>query len=255
MKRLRPGEIDMSKFIASFKNDLSTLIQPADSAEKKAHWVLLLSPVLLTVWVYYGKRFSFNLFFKSPAGFPADAAAVIFEYLSFFLLMFCLPALIVKLAWKQPLRDYGLKLGDWRAGLRILAVVLPLMLLGAYTGAFNPGMQAEYPLAKSIMESLPLFILLEAFYLVYYFSWEFFFRGFMQTATQNVYGPLTAILIQTGLSTIVHIGKPFAEIASAILAGLVFGYAAWRTRSIFFPMLLHAVVGIGTDIFVTLLLR
>jgi membrane protease YdiL (CAAX protease family) len=242
-------------FTSRFIHDLKTLFQPIPPAEKKARWILLVAPVLLTIWVYYGKSVFFSQYLKFQIGIPMDVVSVIFEYLAFFLLMFCIPVLIVKLAWKQPLSVYGLQLGDWRAGLRILVVVLPFMLLGAIIGAFDPAMQAEYPLAKSMMNSLPLFLFVEAFYLVYYLSWEFFFRGFMQTGMQNVYSPVMAILIQTVPSAIVHIGKPFAECFSAIVAGWVFGYAAWRTRSIFYPMLLHAVVGIGTDIVIILSLQ
>ncbi len=235
--------------------DFSSLFQTTTENENKARWILLLTPILLTIWVYFGKRFYFGDYFTSSGSLPADAAAVIFEYLVFFLLMFCVPALLIKVIWKQPLRAYGLQWGDWRAGLKIVALVLPFMLLGAYLGALDPGMQAEYPLAKTMMKSMPLFISIELFYLVYYLAWEFFFRGFMQTGMQKAYGPVMAILIQTVPSAIVHIGKPFAECFSAILAGLVFGYAAWRTRSIFYSMLLHAVVGIGTDLIITLLLR
>ncbi len=242
-------------FLKGFKLDFSSLFQTTTENENKARWILLLTPILLTIWVYFGKRFNFSQYFTSSGRLPTDAAAVIFEYLAFFLLMFCVPALLIKLVWKQRLRDYGLQWGDWRAGLRIVALVLPFMLLGAYTAAHDPGMRAEYPLAKSMMHSMPLFMLSELFYLVYYFAWEFFFRGFLQTGMHKVYGPVMAILIQTVPSAIVHIGKPFAEIFSAILAGLVFGYAAWRTRSIFFSMLLHAVVGISTDLIITLLLR
>ena len=69
---------------------------------------------------------------------------------------------------------------------------------------------------------------------------------------ERQYDAVTSILIQTIPSTIVHIGKPASESFAAILAGLAFGYMAIRTRSILYPLLLHAVVGIGTDVFVTL---
>ncbi|PKO00615.1 MAG: hypothetical protein CVU42_03470 [Chloroflexi bacterium HGW-Chloroflexi-4] len=235
--------------------DFPSLLHPTTENESKARWILLLTPILLTIWVYFGKRFNFNQYFTSSGGLPEDAAAAIFEYLAFFLLMFCVPALLIKLIWKQPLSTYGLQWGEWRTGLKIVALVLPFMLLGAYLGALDPAMQAEYPLTKTMMQSVPLFISIELFYLVYYFAWEFFFRGFLQAGMQKVYGPVMAILIQTVPSAIVHFGKPFAECFSAIFAGLVFGYAAWRTRSIFYPMLLHAVVGIGTDLIITLLLK
>jgi uncharacterized protein len=66
------------------------------------------------------------------------------------------------------------------------------------------------------------------------------------------YGPLTAILFQMIPSAIVHIGKPAGESFGAILAGIIFGYLAIRTRSILYPLILHATVGISIDIFVTL---
>ena len=66
------------------------------------------------------------------------------------------------------------------------------------------------------------------------------------------FGAFAAILIQTIPSAIVHIGKPVGESFGAILAGLVFGYLAVRTRSILYPLILHAVVGIGMDLFITI---
>jgi len=133
-----------------------------------------------------------------------------------------------------------------------VAIALPFLLWAAYVGSSSSALQAEYPLAKSTMRHLNLFIVLEFFYLIYYFSWEFLFRGFMLFGLEQRFGALTAILIQTIPSAIVHIGKPASESFGAIFAGLVFGYLAIRTRSIFYPIILHAIVGIGTDVFVTL---
>jgi membrane protease YdiL (CAAX protease family) len=93
------------------------------------------------------------------------------------------------------------------------------------------------------------------FYLVYYLGWEFLFRGFMLFGLEGRCGAVLAILVQMIPSAIVHIGKPASESFAAIAAGLVFGYVAFRTRSILYPLLLHAIVGIGTDVFVTLHLR
>jgi uncharacterized protein len=170
--------------------------------------------------------------------------------LSAFVLMFVVPAAVAKFGFKRSLRDLGVQAGKVREGLKWTAIIAPLMLLSAYLGSFDPAMQAEYPLAKSAaVASLPLFFVLEIGYLLYYFSWEFLFRGYMLFGLEKKFGALTAILIQTIPSAIVHIGKPFNESFSAILAGLLFGLVAIRTRSIFWPMLLHAVVGLGTDLF------
>ena len=112
-------------------------------------------------------------------------------------------------------------------------------------------MQAEYPLAGPAMGRPLLFLGVEAFYLLYYLGWEFYFRGFMLFSLERRYDALLAVLVQTIPSAIVHIGKPAAESFAAILAGLAFGYLSWRTRSILYPLVLHAVVGIATDCFVT----
>ena len=130
--------------------------------------------------------------------------------------------------------------------------MLPVFVWAAYVGSSGSGIQSEYPLAKSSMGHIHLFVIVEVFYLIYYMSWEFLFRGFMLFGLEKRFGAFTAILIQMIPSAIIHVGKPASESFGAIFAGLAFGYLAIRTRSIVYPIILHAVIGIGTDIFVTL---
>ena len=215
--------------------------------------ILLAVPVILTVWVYYGKQSGFASVFEGLQGrWDQDLYAAVYEYLAAFTLMFGIPALIVKWLFRGRLRDLGLQVGDARQGARYLAIGLPLCLLAAYLGSLDPAVRAEYPLARSAVGHLARFWTVEAFYLLYYLGWEFFFRGFMLFGLQKRYGPAIAILVQTIPSALVHIGKPASEAFAAIAAGLVFGIVALRTRSIFYPLLLHAAVGIGTDVAVTL---
>ena len=162
------------------------------------------------------------------------------------------PSLVIKLAFRQELHEFGLRLGDTRYGFRIVVIAFPLLLLVAYVGSLDSAIQAEYPLAKSAMQHLLSFLLVELFYLVYYLGWEFLFRGFVLFGLEERYGALLAILVQMIPSAFVLIGKPGSESFAAIVAGLVYGYVAVRTRSILYPLLLHAIVGIGTDVFVVL---
>ena len=57
-------------FINSFKLDFSSLFQPTTENENKARWILLLTPILLTIWVYFGKRFNFTQYFTSIGSLP-----------------------------------------------------------------------------------------------------------------------------------------------------------------------------------------
>ena len=211
--------------------------------------ILLLVPVLLSVWVYYGKQANLNGFFGWERF--SDDYGTVYEYLSAFLLMFCIPVFFVRVLFRERLRDFGLQAGDSRLGVRLMAAI-PVMAGIAYLASAGADMQAAYPLAKSAAGHPARFACVELFYLVYYLGWEFFFRGFMLFGLEKRIGPLLALLIQVIPSTIVHIGKPAAESFGAILGGLLFGVIALRTRSIWYPLILHATLGIGTDLFILL---
>jgi membrane protease YdiL (CAAX protease family) len=227
-----------------------TLIRERDP---ESSFILLIVPIILTFWVYYGKQADFDQLFKGfQSHWNQDFYSAIYEYLTAFLLMFWVPFFIVKTVFKKDLAEFGFQLGDARYGFRFVAIVLPFLLWAAYAGSAGTAIQTEYPLAKSTMRNLPLFLTVEAFYLIYYLAWEFLFRGFMLFGLEEQYGATTAILVQMIPSAIVHIGKPAGESFAAVFAGLIFGYLALRTRSIFYPFLLHAIVGVGTDVFVTL---
>ena len=227
-----------------------TLFQQRDP---ETSFILFIVPVILTVWVYYGKQADFDQLFKGFQGrWNQDFYSAVFEYLTAFLLMFWVPYFFVKMGFKRQLRDFGFRIGDAKYGFRFVVIALPILLWAAYVGSSDSAMQAEYPLAKSTMGHLQLFLIVQVFYLIYYLGWEFLFRGLMLFGLEKRFGAITAILIQTIPSAIVHIGKPASESFGAIFAGLVFGYLAIRTRSILYPLLLHAIVGIGTDVFVTL---
>ncbi len=222
-------------------------------ADYRSMVILLLVPLVLTVWVYYGKQADFpELFPKIAAGLSIPGSSTIYEYLAAFLLMGLIPFVFAAIFFKRTLKDLGLRPGDWRFGLKSLAILAPLFLLFAYLGSGDAAMQAEYPLAGQVMRHAPSFLIIELFYLLYYFGWEFLFRGLMIFGLEDRFGAVAVILIQTIPSAIVHIGKPAAESFAAIPAGLLFGYLAVRSRSFLYPLFLHAVIGIGTDLFITM---
>jgi len=227
-----------------------TILQQRDP---QSSLILLIVPVLLTIWVYFGKQADFDQLFKGFQGqWNQDFYSAVFEYLTAFLLMFWIPYFIIKIGFKDKLKNFGFQFGDRRYGFRFILITLPLTIWIIYVGSASTAIQAEYPLARSTIGLLPLFLIVEVFYLLYYVGWEFLFRGFILFGLEKRYGAVTAILIQTIPSAIVHIGKPASESFGAIVVGLVFGFLAIRTRSILYPLLLHAAVGIGTDVFVML---
>jgi len=211
--------------------------------------ILLSACVLLTIYRYYGS----SLFFDRHLAQPFHGAGLIplyrtlYRFVACFVCMLVLPAALAKFALKVKLSDLGLRIGDKKAGLVIVAAVLPLTALLLLPASHQPDFRAEYPLFGGAGQTLALFVTYELLYGVYYIGWEFFFRGFMLFGLRDAVGAANAILIQTIPSTLLHIGKPDGEIFAAILAGIAFGIIALRTKSILYVFVIHWLIGVTLD--------
>jgi len=208
--------------------------------------ILLFTPVILTIFKYYGSEEFFSRFISSSNG----AANQYFYFISSFVLLGLIPLLIWIFGFKLNLSSLGLSLGDYKKSLWFIAIGLPLMALLAYLSSKNPAFRIEYPLFRGLLteqNSLPVYF---AIYGLYYIGWETFFRGFMLFGLADDYGKNASILIQTIPSCLMHIGKPDAEIFASILAGIVFGWIVLRCRSIWPIFICHWGLGVFLDIFI-----
>jgi membrane protease YdiL (CAAX protease family) len=153
---------------------------------------------------------------------------------------------------KTSIRDLGGGLGDRRFGSIFVAITLPLIILPlAYVSSNVPEVIMEYPLAKVLFSWPQMVVWYElAYVLIYYTAWEFYFRGFLLFGLESVFGGVSAILIQTISSTLVHIGKSEGELMGSIVAGVVLGALALRTRSFWYGFIIHACLGVFVDLFV-----
>src|SRR6185295_9756934 len=174
--------------------------------------------------------------------------AVLWQYLAAFALLFAVPAAVWLLFLRRPLSDIGVCVGDARFGLRFLAVAVPFALLPlVWMGARMPDVRAEYPLARDALGAPVWLAWLEAAYLLYYVGWEFMFRGWLLLGLRARVGDVAAVGVSTLVSTAIHLGKPQGEVWGALLVGVLFGWLTIRTRSILWPFVLHATIGILTD--------
>lgn len=120
-----------------------------------------------------------------------------------------------------------------------------------YPSSQIPEIRASFPLDKGAGDSILAFLKLQVLRgLLFYSAWEFFFRGFILFGLRKYTGDWMAICIQVIPSSMWHIGMATPEVFSSILAGLLFGILAIRTRSIFWCFLLHYFIGIFLDIFI-----
>jgi uncharacterized protein len=214
--------------------------------------ILLLAPLLLTTFKYYGSKSFYlsTLADKFVLGHDAARTAELWHFSSAFLLMGVLPALVVKLVFKEALADYGVQRGDTGLSLKALLVLLPVMVALTYPNARGPEFMAEYPFDRGAGRSPAAFLSHAGTYLFYYAGWEFFFRGFMQFGLRGALGAGNAILVQTLASCLIHIGKPAGEIYGSILAGLLWGFIVFRTRSLWAVLAMHWALGVSLDFFI-----
>lgn len=236
---------------------MKELLRPLRAIDRPTLIGFLGSLVLLCVYLYPGNHAFFTRHFGrlAPAGPFAEWAAHCYQFGAAFLLMFLVPLLWARLGAGLRPADLGLQLGDWRLGLKIVLIGVVVLAGPLYLNGGQADFQAEYPLAKVAGTTVGLFVLWELCYLVYYISWEFFFRGFWQLGLSRGLGVAGALALQTAVSTIMHIGKPAGETFSAIIGGVAFGLIALRTRSILYVLLLHWYLGIATDLFCALRAR
>jgi uncharacterized protein len=126
--------------------------------------------------------------------------------------------------------------------LVLYAAVLPLVLYMASTKDF----QRIYPFYKRANCSTFDFVAWEVLYALQFLSLEFFFRGFMLYAGRRVLG-VHAVWVMIVPYCMIHYGKTFAETMGAIVAGLVLGTIAMRTRSIWGGVFVHIAVAVTMD--------
>jgi len=152
-----------------------------------------------------------------------------------FLLFGLLPLAVVVLGFRDRPSRYGIAIGDWRAGAVLMlvgcAVMTPLVLWFATL----PDVQSYY---ASSVEPLPGLLLTNALDLS---GGEFLFRGFLTFALLRAIGPV-GVVVATMPFVYVHLGKPELELYSTLVGGLVYGWLAWRTRSILWGTIGHVYI-------------
>lgn len=216
--------------------------------------ILIASPLLMLTWKYFGSPEYYSHLQKlwpwlAPCGDPAAGAAA-YHFTLCFLLLGLVPALIVKLLFRQRLADYGVQLGDRARTARSFLLLAPLFVLVAYLSSGNPAIRGEYPINNSAGLSAGRFGFHACTYILFYLGWEFHFRGFLQFGLRDKLGDANALLIQVMASGLLHIGKPGIETFAAIPAGVLWGILAFRTRSLLSGLLQHFLLGITLDWFI-----
>jgi CAAX protease family protein len=173
----------------------------------------------------------------SPLDAPLGATGIESLALERLLLFLVVPVAIVVAGFRDHPARYGLRLGDWRAGLSLLLaglvvmtpIILGLAALPQFQGFYGPVGEPRSLAAvftRNLVELVPA---------------EFLLRGFLMFALWRRIGPL-ALVVSLVPFVLTHLGKPDIELWSTFVGGSIFAWLDWRTGSILWSALGHVYV-------------
>lgn len=147
---------------------------------------------------------------------------------------------------KDRVLDMGLRIRGFFEHAWVYALCLFIVLGAMAVVARQRDFLTYYPFYKNSARSWSDFLAWEAMYFAQFFALEFFFRGWMLAAMRRSLG-VSAIFVMALPYCMIHYGKPYLEAHAAIIAGVVLGSLAMRSRSIYAGFLVHITVAFLMD--------
>jgi membrane protease YdiL (CAAX protease family) len=142
--------------------------------------------------------------------------------------------------------DMGLRVRGFLSHVWIYLLCLVVVMGALVVVAREPDFGTYYPFYKQSSRSWSDFLAWEAMYFLQFLGLEFFFRGWMLAALRRALGA-SAIFAMALPYCMIHYGKPYLETHGALVAGVVLGSLAMRTRSIYAGFLVHVLVAFSMD--------
>ncbi len=232
--------------------EILSMINPGKNLPDGKVLVILVSiPLMLTLSEYLGQPRNLFQFFKA-VNFTGDRPTVmllghIYWSCSCFICYMAIPWMIMHFYMKKSIVECGLRAQGISKHLGIYAVLFLAVFPFIIIASFGKSFQAVYPFYLPAAGQWPLFMIFEFFYLAQFFYLEFFFRGYIVFNLEKQMGYLS-VLIMTIPYCMIHYHKPFLEAMAAIVAGIILGTLALRTRSIWYGVLIHMSVALSMDV-------
>ena len=226
--------------------------------DREASVVLVTATLLLLLFEYWGRPA-----FYTSSGLVAwvgdvrngayadvaDAGAYLWWGLSSLLWRVAIPLAIGWVLLHRRPTELGFRLRGVGRHLPVyVAMYLVMLPVLVWVSGFDSFLRF-YPFYERAGEGGAAFWVYEAGYALQFVGVEAFFRGFMVFGLAPRLG-LLAVPIMTVPYTMIHFAKPMPEATAAIVAGLVLGWLALRTRSFVPGVFLHVAVALTMDVLV-----
>ncbi|NMC05680.1 MAG: CPBP family intramembrane metalloprotease [Candidatus Lokiarchaeota archaeon] len=223
-----------------------------------ARRMLLLSLCITGLYLMVGFKWFFSACFGgmlTPWQFAL--AWPIYRYCVVACLLWLVPWYISTRKWRLKASDLGWRKGNARLGYILTAIGLAISVPAGIIAAGDPSMVSFYPWERVFVDpaygelNLGGFVAMEAMYVVlYYVPYEFFFRGvsMLPLVERGSWRGTWIVLYTTAITTVVHWDVPATELVSAFAVGFIFGIAAMKCGSFRYVLIVHAAIGVMTNI-------
>ncbi|HEB31965.1 MAG TPA: CPBP family intramembrane metalloprotease [Spirochaetes bacterium] len=228
-----------------------TLLELTKKKNLKTVIIILSTAGLFTLHRYLGSFDFFTLNVHRPSFFKDMlASSQYYRWSVAFVLYFIVPSLIIRIGFREKLRDYGLFIKKPLIALFVTLLGIAIVSPFLYSGSKAPEFIAMYPAAHNAGASGYLFFKSSLFYFFFYIGYEFLFRGYLFMGTKDDIGEWQAISVSTLATVILHMTTPVKEMAVSFLVGIVFPLIVKKFRSIWPVVFIHAYIGIAFDYWV-----
>ena len=202
--------------------------------------ILLAAPILLTLVHFHGQSAALEALL-------GPRFALYGWFATTFLLLFAAPALLIRLVLREPLATFGLTLGRPRVWAREAALLGVILLPVAIAIARTTSLGAAYPVYRPVLTEPWLLLPSTLGWGIYFFAWEFFFRGFLLLGLKQRLGNLS-LFLQLIPFVMAHYPKSELESFAALGGGLVFGVLALRGGTFLGAFFLHWALATAINI-------
>ncbi|HON78792.1 MAG TPA: CPBP family intramembrane metalloprotease [Spirochaetota bacterium] len=165
-------------------------------------------------------------------------------FLNYFVLYLLVPLFFVCVFYRCRLSFFGFGAGSLRRYMPLYGMLLLLMVPVVVISSLSRDFSMMYPLMQ--VPVLHLIIIWEILYMLQFVAVEFLFRGFLLFPFCEKYGT-AGILFSVIPYCIIHLGKPVPEAMGAVITGVILGYLAWKSKSIWGGVLLHGIIALLMD--------
>jgi len=164
------------------------------------------------------------------------------------ILLLAFPVLVILFVLKDPVQNFGLQVGKYKTGLALAAGSFVIFSLLNYFLIFRFNLKEQVLASPGVSPNFWYFLFYElgaATLMV--FSWEFFFRGFLQLGLEKKFG-IYSLLLGAILSSLIFWKSSWLALGLRFLMYLAAGFTTLKSRSVFYSALAIWLISLALDI-------